>query len=58
MAAADEYAGQILRHDDRLVAGMTDAEIAEFERLLRLLIGALSGPSGRDAPPEDRDAPA
>jgi DNA-binding MarR family transcriptional regulator len=58
VAAADEYAGQILRHDDQLVAGMTDAEIAELERLLRLLIGALNGPSGRDTPPEDRDTPA
>jgi len=58
VAAADEYAGQILRHDDQLVAGMTEAEIAEFERLLRLLIGALREPAGRDVPSEDRDAPA
>lgn len=37
IAAADEYAARILHHDDQLVADVSDRDLAELERLLRLL---------------------
>jgi DNA-binding MarR family transcriptional regulator len=45
-AAADEYAGRILRHDERLVAGWSERDLAELERLLRLLGASVSHDGG------------
>jgi DNA-binding MarR family transcriptional regulator len=37
VAAADKYAAHVLHHDDRLFATVSDRDLAELERLLRLV---------------------